>query len=308
VNKAGFKSRTQKTIREAGDLLAFHSQWTDRLAEQDVHNVFEKTQRDLRTHGFGDLSGKRVLDLGCGQRFAFALQCAASGAVVTAVDLDYVKPEPLAPAFWNITRHNGLKRAFKSIFRRLVFDARYYRALEKHAGRPLRQHASKIDFVLADPSASRYPLPDGSFNLIASNNVLEHVANISDLACETNRLLLKGGYFYAIIHNYYSLSGGHNLDWSYPDEAPSNRVPPWDHLRENRYPSFQFLNRLKHEDYLLAFSSQFEVLLFEGRDIHHDADKLEGERFLTPSLQEELRAYPRDLLLTRAWCLMCMKP
>jgi SAM-dependent methyltransferase len=190
----------------------------------------------------------------------------------------------------------------------LVFDKGYYDALEAAAGKRLRSFQPRITFVVADPEGANYPLPSESFDLIASNAVVEHVADVSGFAAEVWRLLVAGGYFYAIIHNFYSLSGGHNLEWAYPDENPSSRVPPWDHLRQNRFPSWTYLNRLKPEEYREAFGKYLQVVLLEGRDINHDPGGLEGERLLTPELAAELSAYPRELLLTRAWCIIYRKP
>lgn len=294
-------------MREVRELWAYHSRFSRRFGEHDFHNVFEKTLRDLRAVGFRKLKGRRILDLGCGQRFPFALQCAASGAVVTALDIDYIKPDFLPLAFFRTMKCNGFKRAVKSALRRLIFDKVYYKALETATGKPLRLFQSRITFVVADPESSHYPLPSESFDLITSNAVVEHIADVPCFAGEIQRLLVEGGYFYAIIHNFYSVSGGHNLEWAYPDEHPSSRVPPWDHLRENRFPSWTYLNRLKPEEYRTAFAAHLEVLLFEGRDIHHDPGRLEGERFLTPEIADELSSYSRELLLTRAWCIICRK-
>jgi len=224
-------------LREMRELLVYHSRFGRRFAEHDCYNVFEKAMRDLRAVGFGKLQGKRVLDLGCGQRYPFALQCAASGAVVTALDIDYIKPDFLPLAFYRTVQHNGFKRAVKSALRRLIFDKGYYDALERAAGKPLRSFQSRITFVVADPEDAHYPLSSDSFDLIVSNAVVEHVADVPRFAGEIWRLLTAGGYFYAIIHNFYSLSGGHNLEWAFPDEHPSRKVPPWDHLRENRFPA-----------------------------------------------------------------------
>ena len=107
----------------------------------------------------------------------------------------------------------------------------------------------KINFVLADPVAEVYPLPSDRYDLIASNAVLEHVANVENYFREVGRLLKKGGLSYGLIHNYYSISGGHNLECAYPDSKPSQRVPPWDHLRANKYPTHIYLNKLKPADY-----------------------------------------------------------
>jgi len=189
----------------------------------------------------------------------------------------------------------------------ILFDRKYYCALEAAAGKPLRIFRSSISFILAEPTGSEYPLPSDSFDLIVSNAVVEHIVDLPRFVKEVYRLLKKGGFFYAIIHNFYSLSGGHHLEWAYPDEYPSSKVPPWDHLRKNYFPSWAYLNRLRPEEYYNIFSHQFNILLFEGRDIHHDPGKWEGERFLTEEISEELSMYPRELLLTRAWCIICQK-
>jgi len=293
-------------IREIGELLSYHSKFSERQAHHDCVNVFGKTMRSLGQIGFTSLAGKQVLDLGCGQRFPFALQCAAAGAEVTALDLDYVKPDAWPLALTRIWRHNGLKRTLKSTVRRFLFDRRYYAALENTAKRSLRSHMPRISFVVADPQAASYPLPDEQFDLIASNAVVEHVKDVSLLATEVRRLLRKGGYFYALIHNFYSISGGHALEWAYPNVHPSTKIPPWDHLGANRFPAWTYLNRLKPNEYKATFAKHLRVLSFEGRNVHHDPGK-EGERYLTPDIEAALSTYPRELLLTRGWCVICRK-
>ncbi len=294
--------------REIRELLSYHAKWTERFAWHDVHNVYRKCVSDVDRVGFGGMAGKRVLDLGCGPMFAFALQCAADGARVSALDTAYVKPDFLPVAFARTLAHGGPKQALKSAARRVLFSKRYYRVLEREAGRPLRRYARDIRFVTADAEASRYPLEAAAFDLAASNAVLEHVADVPGFAREIARILAPGGLFYGIIHNFYSLSGGHNPEWAYADERPSTRVPPWDHLRGNRHPAFVHLNGLRPDAYRSALGETLEVLLFEGRDINHDAPGIEGERFLTPDIARELAAYPRELLLTRSWCVIARKP
>lgn len=302
------KSFLKTTIlREILRLLTYHSNYVQDFAKHDCFNVFEKAKKDLCSVGFHNLERKKVLDLGCGQRFPFALQCAAEGADVTALDVDYVKPDFLPLAFLRTYKHNGLKRACKSISRRLLFDSQYYDALSAAAGRHLEKYISHTNFVVSDPRIESYPLPSESFDLIASNAVLEHVTNVPLFATEIARLLRSGGYFYGLIHNFYSLSGGHNLDWAFPDNRPSQKVPPWDHLRDNRFPSWSPLNRLRPEGYQKAFGEILDILLFEGRDINHDSRRFEGERFLTLQLELELKSYPRQLLLTRSWLIICQK-
>lgn len=294
-------------LQEIRDHYSYHRKWTDRFAEHDVRSVFEKAARDLATAGFGELQGKRVLDLGCGQRYAFALQSAAAGATVTALDINYVQPGALPIALWRMAKHNGPKRALKSGLRQLLFDDRYYSALEQFSGAPLRRYLSDLTFVTADPTAGNYPLPTDGFDLIVSINVLEHVVDISKFAAEVARMLVPGGYFYAIIHNFYSISGGHDFEWVYPDECPSTKVPPWDHLRANQHPSYTYLNRLRPGDYRSTFARYLAVLLFEGRGLHSEAGEVEGENLLTEDVALELAQYPRSLLLTRSWHMICRR-
>jgi hypothetical protein len=55
--------------------------------------------------------------------------------------------------------HNGLKRAVKSVLRRVVFDKNYYDILENISGKRLRQFSSTITFVIGDPKSENYELP-----------------------------------------------------------------------------------------------------------------------------------------------------
>jgi hypothetical protein len=78
--------------------------------------------------------------------------------------------------------------------------------------------------------------------------------------------------------------------WSghFPDEKPSTEVPPWDNIREKRYPAWVHLNRLRPEQYREVFASEHDVILFERRDINHDQGGFEGEGLLTPQIEKEL--------------------
>jgi len=288
-------------------MLTYHVRWASSFPAHDVHSVFERTAHDLRACGFGEIQGKRVLDLGCGPMYAFALQCAAHGAKATALDVKYVRPGPLPQMFVRSLSHDGLTAAAKLTVRRGLFAPGYYRRLETEAGTALRSHESEVEFVVSDVAGGSYPLPSSSFDLVMANAVLEHVGDVEQTAVEIHRILKPGGYFYAIIHNFYSVSGGHCPEWAFPDTRPSSNVRAWDHLRGWRFPPTCFLNRMRPEEYREALSRSLDVVLFEGRDIDHEPGGLEGESLLTEDVAAELTDYPRELLLTRCWCAVCVK-
>jgi SAM-dependent methyltransferase len=291
-------------MREIINRFKYHAKYARESAEHHYNNVFKKTLSDLQVLGYDGLEGKRVLDMGCGPRYYFALQCAAHGAKVTAVDIAYIKPDVLPLAFFHTMLHSGIRRAFKASMIRILFDKTYFRRLEQVSGQPLLDFRDKITFLVADPEKP-YTLPDESFDLIVSIAVLEHVSDVPRFAAEIRRLLKPGGHYYAIVHNFYSLSGGHNPEWEFPDEHPSELVVPWDHLRENLSPVSSYLNKLRPEDYREIFSRHLSVKVFEGRGLNHDLGGLEGEAYLTAEVKKELAEYPRELLLTRAWCMIC---
>lgn len=294
-------------IDEFKTIYNYHQRSSRQFAIHDYNNVYKRTLKDLENYGFGSVKGKEFLDLGCGARFPFSLLAASENANITALDISYVKPHFLPVFFWKVLKANGIKKALKSAIRKVLFDNIYLKHLEGAAGRKLTQFIPEINFILGDPTAANYPLPSNKYDLITSNAVLEHVDDVKKYFSECSRLLKKGGICYGIIHNYFSISGGHNLDCAFPDTNPSGKVDPWDHLRANRFPTHIYLNKLKPDDFKNAASENLQVLLFEGRDINHNAGGKEGEKYLTPEVEAELSQYPKELLLTRSYCIICKK-
>ena len=297
-----------KIFRELIDILKVSIYHTKDIAKHDALIVFKKTLQDLNEAGFPEqIQGKNILDLGCGQRFPFSLLCAASGANAFAIDLEYVKPDPVFVKFFKVIKQNGTKRAFKYLIRSILFDKKYYSALESYSGIPVRKSKKEIKFFVTDPTLSQYPLISNTFDLIASNAVLEHVKDVENFAIECNRLLSNDGYLFIIVHNYYSLSGGHNLNWAFPDTDPPKNISAWDHLRKNQFPTHVYLNKKTPEEYYEIFSNHLNIILFQGVGKDNEPGQKEGKKYLTAKIREELKAYPEELLLTRSYLLICKK-
>ena len=296
-------------LNEINQLFKFHLGNQKNLARHDSDRVFKQTINDLEKNSFlnDDFSDLKILDLGCGQRFPFSIQSCLKGADVTSVDMDYVKPGNLFKSSLKIIKNNGLKRSVKTIFRKLILDKKYYNELVGLNQKQLVEESQKIKFMVFDPLSSKYPLKSSAFDLIVSNAVLEHVENIDMFSKEIKRLLKPKGFFYGIIHNYYSISGGHNLEWAYPDTNPSKKIPPWDHLLDNDYPTFVFLNKLKPEEYLKKFKLDFKICNFSGCDITHNTNKPEGLYYYNRLTDNRLKEYSKELLTTRSYKVILQK-
>ncbi|MEO0094108.1 MAG: methyltransferase domain-containing protein, partial [candidate division WOR-3 bacterium] len=91
------------------------------------------------------------------------------------------------------------------------------------------------------------------FDFVFSRAVFEHINDVPAAVKEVNRVLSLNGIAVISIHLFPSLSGGHHLEWARPDQSPSTKVPPWDHLRDNNYPVDVYLNKLTINQYREIF-------------------------------------------------------
>ena len=83
-------------------------------------------------------------------------------------------------------------------------------------------------------------------------------------------------------------------------DRSSTKVPPWDHLRKNLYPSQSYLNKLRERDYIATFSKYLTIL-----DV---TSAYEGEQMLTPEIERELQQYTRDELLKNSISVVLQRP
>jgi SAM-dependent methyltransferase len=293
-------------IQEFKKLLSYYTKHNVDFAKHDYEDVFLGIVNDLCKHAeIEDFRNKKILELGCGQHFTNCLLFANVGAKVTGLDIDYVSQENKCKKFVKTINQNGLKRAMKSLIRQIVFDPSYYKTIEQLSG--LGISSKNISFIIYDPLICNYPLEEEKYDLILNIAVLEHVKDVDLFAREIFRLLKLNGVFHIFVHNYYSISGGHDLKWAFPDSNPPENSIPWEHLRTDKKVTWVNLNRYKPDEYLDTFQKYFEILHFEGRGINHKPNNPEGEKFLTTEVEKELSQYSKELLLTRAYCIIGRK-
>ena len=280
------------------DYLALWRYWRQGAREfaADDFRIYQEARQRLAGYLGGPVTGKRMLDVGCGQHYPETLLYHNDGNNITGIDLDVVGVGPSVRKYARIVRQNGVGRAAKSLVRELVFDPVYFGELERLYGRSLQR---TLDLRTAD--AARLPFAAASFDLIVSTNAFEHIADLDGAAREIARVLKPGGVAHIDIHLYTSLSGGHHLEWTWPEREQARTAPPWDHLRANSHAVDYYLNKKRWADYRACFERRLRVVdWLPGRR--------EGERFLTPALRSELAAYSDDELLTRNIVVVAARP
>jgi SAM-dependent methyltransferase len=308
MNTGSTPSEHRKTSRRSHGMslvqrgLAALSLWRDyrdsNLENADSQIRFhQKLTKLIRTHVNQDPTRVRILEIGCGQRASQTILFQAAGAPAIGIDREFPTCHLGLRRFLRIVKINGWERALKSLYRHWCFDYQFFRRLARQTGKnllPDRVHVCLMD-------AAQLAFPDNAFDFIFSSLVFEHIDDVPAAVAEVNRVLRPGGTAWINIHLFPSLSGGHHKDWTDRRRWPTTPVPPWDHLRENRYPADNSLNKLRLGDYRRIFATSLGV--------QEESLVREGEHILTPELETELarRGYPKDDLLIREVAFLCRK-
>jgi SAM-dependent methyltransferase len=280
-----------RKIRTARELFAYHRARSAAFAEHDFRDVYGATRERLERALGRPVVGLRMLDVGCGQRTPATLLFTAAGNAVIGIDTELITPGPGFGSFVRTWRADGLERAGKTLVRQFLFDPVYDRRLAELIAKPLARRALDLRRL----SIADVTFADASFDAVISNAVFEHLPDVPAALAQVARLLRPGGVAHIAIHLFPSLSGGHHMAWAFPDESVPADVPPWDHLRANRFPAHVYLNKLKERDYRAAFAAEARLELLDWV-----IARTEGEALLTPEIEREMGGrYTRDDLLRR---------
>jgi len=259
------------------------------LAENDF-KIFSEIKNIFDKYTNKKISESRLLEIGCGQHFTMTLLFYNIGAKITGIDTDFVSPSYSPKNLYKIIKNNGFERFLKTLIRHIFFDRKYYSVIKKKLNRDL--FFKGIDIRLMD--ACNLTFSNKLFDFIFSNAVFEHIYDVDKASKEIHRVLKDDGIIYITIDLFTSISGGHNLSWADPHtkNVKKNIAPPWDHLRNNLYPTHVYLNQLSEKDYIEIFSNYFDII-----EIDYD---YEGEEFLTDYIIDELKSkFSKDELLKK---------
>jgi SAM-dependent methyltransferase len=246
---------------------------------------FQRIHRAVVPHLGGTARGLRVVEVGSGQWMANAKLFAALGAEVLAVDPEL--PPHSITGYGRYARALGIQRAGKTLAGEVLLRKVFDETLAFEAGVPLKDRP----FERWPHGAEHVPWADAAADLAISDNVFEHLPDVTAVADELARVVRPGGLVCITIHPFTAFSGGHHpATIAHGGEPFTPTIPAWDHLRERRHPSGVYLNELRVGDFKAILTSRFETLRWE--------QWREGEAWLTPEIEAELGGYTRDELLT----------
>ncbi len=289
VTMSGQKISVRSKIKSAFDIYQAHKSkiFSDAKSAVSYHKDLVKY---LQVYTGLEPRNARILDVGCGQTATQTLLFHADGAKVTGIDIEVPTYKMSPSLFFKVIKLNGIERALKSLSRHILFDKNFFIELSREYGKEVS--FEKVDIRIMD--AKSLAFDPSCFDLIFSTTVFEHIDDVPAAVKEIDRVLKPSGAAVIFVHLFPSISGGHCLEWIFPDKFSSSEVPPWDHLRDNKYPANAYMNRLTISRYREIFRSNVEIIKEETvRD---------GERFLSKELELELNknGFSKEDLLTRS--------
>lgn len=203
----------------------------------DPEDVFAKARRDFSYYNRHiDFSGKKALDVGCSAGRKTAYYSTVSMEVV-GIDVN---------------------KLFIKNARDFVKDRRFKR----------------VDFLVAD--AAHLPFKRNSFDIVMSNDTLEHVKDCSGTVFEMERVVNLGGHICINFGPLWRSPFGSHMEWGeffsppwvhliFPEESIKNTLMLFGKIKEDEraVPLFKHLNRISAREFQrILESTKLKVLFF----------------------------------------------
>jgi SAM-dependent methyltransferase len=213
------------------------AEMTAALLEIETH--LGKPAHDLDILEIG--SGQKSLQLAvlCGGNRAIGIDQESSGESLSVSGiLRSIKTDGAVRAMKTLARKAlGIDKSISNEFARLMGISRF------------------PDLNIIKMDAEQMSFPSGSFDIVYSRAVFEHLANPEKVLLEVDRVLRPGGVFYCLLHLYTSDSGCHDMRIFLEKRGD---LPYWAHLRKEHMGKVienTFLNKLRLTDWRKIFAS-----------------------------------------------------
>ena len=206
-------------------------------------------ERSAVAIGGREQRGLDVLVVGCGQTPRELVGLGARNRV-TGIDLDVV-PAGFAPrVYLQLLRENGPVRVAKTLGRKaLGIDRKFNAEMRRQLGTTVSSP------TVLQMDAAKMTFPDGSFDLVYSYSVFEHLPDPASVLAEMARVLRPGGVGFVSAHYWTSDSGAHDIRVFAGDR---DQISLWAHLRPaHRHETTEntYLNYWRIEQYRRLYAS-----------------------------------------------------
>lgn len=245
------------------------------------------------------LAGRRVLDVGAGQRLIHMAYFARHNEAV-GIDLEVIARGANPLQYVEMLWANGPRRTAKTIGRKLLgLDARCAAEIKRQLGLERLP-----DFDLRRMDATAMSFPGASFDFVFSYSVFHHIPDPARAVAEVARVLAPGGVAYVSFHLYSSDTGSLDLRVMRGEQG----IPLWPHLRAGARVTVDqnaYVNRLRLPEWEALFREQMPGCRMLHRNTERARLEPEARRLRDSG---ELADYELDELLTREVVAVWHKP
>jgi SAM-dependent methyltransferase len=281
-------------LRELRSLYRYSQQASER-ARESMEDM-RLREAIVNQHLGLELRGLDILEIGPGQFQAQMKYLSAKNRVV-GIDLDVITQSISPLNYLRMLRTNGLRRAAKTLGRKLLgVDRKFASELQRQIGVSRLPVAKVIQM-----DAGRMSFANESFDFVYARSVFHHLPDPGAALDGIVRVLRPGGAAYILLHLYTSQTGC--LDPRvYTDRR--HEVQGWPHLRPELRTTLDgqstYVNKLRLQEWRELFNSKMpkakQFMSKAGEQAVELARTLHNQGILVDYSMEELTTHDLAVL------------